>query len=65
MDRDYFWLDEEQFSRLEPVLPSDTRGVPRAVDRRVISGIIHVWNIIPIPSRWNSEVTSALGQSRS
>ena len=42
MDRDYFWLDETQFSRLEPLLPTDTRGVPRADDRRVISGIIHV-----------------------
>ncbi len=42
MDRDYFWLDEEQFSRLEPHLPSDTRGVPRVDDRRVISGIVHV-----------------------
>ncbi len=42
MDRDYFWLKEEQFSRLETLLPTDTRGVPRADDRRVISGIIHV-----------------------
>jgi transposase len=42
MDRDCFWLNEEQFSRLEPLLPTDTRGVPRADDRRVISGIIHV-----------------------
>jgi len=32
MDREYFWLDEEQFSRLEPHLPSDTRGVPRFDD---------------------------------
>ena len=42
MDRNYFWLDDEQFSRLEPLLPSDTRGVPRVDDRRVISGIVHV-----------------------
>ncbi len=42
MDRDYFRLNEEQFSRLEPLLPTDTRGGPRADDRRVISGIIHV-----------------------
>jgi transposase len=42
MDRDYFWLDEGQFARLEPHLPSDTRGKPRVDDRRVISGIIHV-----------------------
>ena len=39
---DVFWLSEAQFSRLEPLLPSDTRGVPRVDDRRVISGIVHV-----------------------
>jgi transposase len=42
MDRVHFWLDEEQFRRLVPHLPSDTRGVPRVDDRRVISGIVHV-----------------------
>ncbi len=39
---DSFWLSDEQFRRLAPLLPSDTRGVPRVDDRRVISGIIHV-----------------------
>jgi transposase len=39
---DFFWLSETQFARLEPLLPSDTRGVPRVDDRRVISGIVHV-----------------------
>ena len=42
MQHDSFWLSEEQFARLGPLLPSDTRGVPRVDDRRVISGIIHV-----------------------
>src|SRR5271154_2978092 len=42
MDRDYFWLEEAQFARLEAHLPSDTRGKPRVDDRRVISGIVHV-----------------------
>lgn len=42
MNRDYFWLTEAQFTRLEPFLPTDTRGKPRVDDRRVISGIIHV-----------------------
>lgn len=37
-----FWLSEAQFARLAPFLPTDTRGVPRVDDRRVISGIIHV-----------------------
>jgi transposase len=42
MNRDYFWLTEDQFARLEPLLPTDTRGKPRLDDRRVISGIVHV-----------------------
>jgi len=42
MDRGYFWLNERQFARLEPHLPTDTRGKPRVDDRRVISGIVHV-----------------------
>lgn len=42
MQHDSFWLSDEQFARLRPLLPSDTRGVPRVDDRRVISGIIHV-----------------------
>jgi len=37
-----FWLSEEQFARLAPLLPRDTRGVARVDDRRVISGIVHV-----------------------
>jgi transposase len=39
---DSFWLTEQQFARLEAFLPTDTRGVPRVDDRRVISGIVHV-----------------------
>ena len=42
MDHDHFWLDERQFARLAPYLPSDTRGVPRVDDRRVVSGIVYV-----------------------
>lgn len=42
MSSDYFWLSQAQFRRLEPLLPRDTRGVPRVDDRRVISGIVHV-----------------------
>ena len=37
-----FWLSDRQFARLQPLLPSKVRGVPRVDDRRVISGIIHV-----------------------
>jgi len=42
MNRDCFWLTKDQFVRLKPLLPSDTRGKPRVDDRRVISGIVHV-----------------------
>jgi len=42
MIRDVFWLTDDQFARLEPLLPRDTRGKPRVDDRRVISGIVHV-----------------------
>jgi transposase len=41
MIRDFFWLTEDQFVRLKPLLPTDTRGKPRVDDRRVISGIVH------------------------
>ena len=34
MNRDCFWLTEDQFSRLAPLLPTDTRGKPRVDDRR-------------------------------
>ena len=42
MDHDHFWLSEVQFARLEPHLPTDTRGKPRVDDRRVTSGMVHV-----------------------
>ena len=44
-----FWLSEEQFARLRPLLPSKVRGVARVDDRRVISGIMHVLKSI---CRW-------------
>jgi hypothetical protein len=37
MNRDYFWLTEDQFARLQLLLPTDTRCKPRVDDRRVIS----------------------------
>ena len=49
MDHEYFWLTDAQFARLKPLLPNDTRGVPRVDDRRVISGIIHM---LKTGARW-------------
>src|SRR3974390_1384554 len=42
MNRDLFWLTDAQFSKIEPHLPTDTRGKAHVDDRRVISGIVHV-----------------------
>jgi transposase len=42
MSKHYFWLTKAQFAKMRPHLPTDTRGVARVDDRRVISGIIHV-----------------------
>ena len=36
------WLTEEQFSRLQALLPTDTRSKSGVDARRVISGIVHV-----------------------
>ena len=42
MSADLFWVSDDQFAKIEPLLPRDTRGKERVDDRRVISGIIHV-----------------------
>ncbi|SJM34952.1 hypothetical protein BQ8482_570009 [Mesorhizobium delmotii] len=42
INREHFWLSEEQFGLLEPHLRTDSRGRPRIDVRRAISGIIHV-----------------------
>jgi transposase len=40
--RNLFWLSHEQWKSDRPHLPTDVRGVERADDRRVISGIVHM-----------------------
>jgi len=37
-----YWLDDEEWSRIEPLLPRGRRGAHRVDDRRVISGIVHM-----------------------
>jgi len=44
-----FWLDDVQWSAIEPLLPRGQPGAPRQDDRRVISGIIHV---LKVGCRW-------------
>ncbi len=48
-----FWLTEEQFSKINPLLPNKPRGVPCVDDRRVLSGILfclqrgYRWSDVP------------------
>jgi len=37
-----FWLSDEQWAAIEPLLPKNRPGARRVDDRRVLSGIIHV-----------------------
>ena len=37
-----FWLSDEEWNRVERLLPVGRRGARRVDDRRVISGIIHM-----------------------
>ena len=60
MRRNLFWLSDEQWARIEPHLPTDVRGVERADDRRVISGIVHVLKAaaagaIARPKLWSAD----------
>lgn len=42
MRSNLFWLSDEQWGKIRPLLPTDVRGKERQDDRRVISGILHV-----------------------
>jgi transposase len=42
MRKQLFWLSDEEWRRLELLLPQRRRGAHRVDDRRVISGIIHM-----------------------
>ena len=44
-----FWLDDEQWAAIEPLLPTNQPGAHRKDDRRIISGIIHV---LKVGCRW-------------
>ena len=47
---DLFWFSDAQWERIAPHLPSNTRGLKRVDDRRVLSGIVHV---LRTGSRWS------------
>lgn len=42
MRSNLFWLNDEQWEQIQPLLPTDVRGKEREDDRRVISGILHI-----------------------
>jgi transposase len=44
-----FWLSDDAWSAIEPLLPTNQPGARRVDDRRVISGIIHV---LRVGCRW-------------
>jgi transposase len=44
-----FWLSDEQWAAIEPLLPRNQPGARRVDDRRVLSGIIHV---LRVGCRW-------------
>jgi transposase len=37
-----YWLSDEQWAAIEPLIPMKRRGVKPARNREVISGILHV-----------------------
>ncbi|WP_245479850.1 IS5 family transposase [Hansschlegelia zhihuaiae] len=42
MARRLYWLSDDEWSRIEPLLPKGRRGARRVDDQRVISGIVHM-----------------------
>ena len=44
-----FWMSEQQWSALEPLIPMTRRGVKPKRNREVISGIVHV---LKVGCRW-------------
>ena len=44
-----FWLSDDQWAAIEPLLPRNQPGPQRDDDRRVISGIVHV---LKVGCRW-------------
>jgi transposase len=58
---DLLWCSDEQWARIEPLLPTDSRGMPRADDRCVLSGIIHA---LKSGGRWTDCPREAYGPKK-
>ena len=40
---EFFWLNDEQWSKLSPLLPNDMRGVPQVHDRLAAARLRADW----------------------
>jgi len=49
MRKGLFWLNDKQWARIQPHLPTNQTGPARDDDRRIISGIIHM---LQCGARW-------------
>ena len=45
MNANVFWFSDEQWSKIEPHLPTNQPGPERKDDRRILSGIMHVMKV--------------------
>lgn len=46
MGRQLTWLSDAEWARIEPLLPHGRKGAHRVDDRRVISGIVHLFEAL-------------------
>jgi transposase len=58
---EFFWFSDAQWARIEPLLPTDTRGKERVDDRRVLSGIVHV---LQSGGRWSDAPREVYGPKK-
>lgn len=58
---EFFWLSDAQWARIEPLLPTNTRGKDRVDDRRVLSGIVHV---LQSGGRWSDAPREVYGPKK-
>ena len=58
---EFFWFSDAQWARIEPLLPTDTRGKDRVDDRRVLSGIVHV---LQSGGRWSDAPRQVYGPKK-
>ena len=58
---DFFWFSDAQWSRIAPLLPTNTRGKARVDDRRVLSGIVHA---LQSGGRWGDCPEHVYGQKK-